>query len=289
MKGPAPRLGPSGIMMPAMTLAAGEVFAGYTIVRPLGAGGMGQVYLARHPRLPKNVALKLLASPISADRAFRERFIREADLAANLYHPHIVGVQDRGEDNGQLWIAMDYVDGVDAAQLMNTRYPAGMDTELATGIAAAVADALDYAHKRGLLHRDIKPANIILAHHDDPAERRILLTDFGIARELNTISGLTDTNMTLGTVAYTAPEQLMGQDIDSQADQYSLAATTYSPALHHSPAPTPPSSSPNTSTTLHPQYLRFVPNSQHSTQFSLSHWRRHPPTGSKPAPPSRRF
>jgi serine/threonine protein kinase, bacterial len=94
-------------------------------------------------------------------------------------------------------------------------------------IVTAVASALDYAHRQGLLHGDVKPANIMMTHLDDEGEQRILLTDFGIARNVNDISGLTKTNMTVGTVAYCAPEQLLGEDIDGRADQYSLAATTF--------------------------------------------------------------
>jgi serine/threonine-protein kinase len=101
--------------------------------------------------------------------------------------------------------------------------PAHEDAE----IVSAVASALDYAHKRGLLHRDVKPANIMLTHVDDDDEQRILLTDFGIARNLDDISGLTTTNTTVGTVAYFAPEQLMGEDVDGRVDQYALAATAY--------------------------------------------------------------
>jgi serine/threonine-protein kinase len=148
-------------------------------------------------------------------------------LAAKLWHPHIVGVHDRGEYDGQLWIAMDFVDGTDAARLLADRYPAGMPTGEVAAIVMSVAGALDYAHKRSLLHRDVKPANIMLADLDDESERRILLTDFGIARNVDDISGLTTTNMTVGTVAYCAPEQLMGEELDGRADQYALAATAY--------------------------------------------------------------
>lgn len=210
-----------------MPLTNGETFAGYTIVRLLGSGGMGEVYLAQHPRLPRRDALKLLPQDWSADAEYRGRFNREADLASTLWHPHIVGVHDRGEEDGQLWIAMDFVDGLDAARFLSTRYPGGMPVDEVVRIVTAVASALDHAHKQGLLHRDVKPANIMIAHPDDDSEQRILLTDFGIARNINDISGLTATNMAVGTVAYSAPEQLLGEAVDGRADQYALAATAY--------------------------------------------------------------
>jgi serine/threonine protein kinase, bacterial len=209
-----------------MPLASGETFAGYTILRLLGSGGMGEVYLAQHPRLPRRDALKILLQATTADSEFRERFHREADLAATLWHPNIVQVHDRGEFDGQLWIAMDYVDGADAAQLMKDQYPAGMPAREVCAIVTAVAGALDHAHQRGLLHRDIKPANILLTNPED-GERRIMLADFGIARQHDDISGLTATNVTVGTLAYSAPEQLMGADINARADQYALAATAF--------------------------------------------------------------
>jgi len=201
-------------------------FDGYTVLRPLGSGGMAEVYLAQHPRLPRHDALKILSEAITAEVDFRERFQREADLAAALWHPNIVAVHDRGEFDGQLWIAMDYVDGTDAAHLVKDRYPTGMPIQDACAIVTAVAAALDYAHGQGLLHRDVKPANILVADPRD-GKRRILLADFGIARPLGDISGLTATNFIMGTVTYAAPEQLMGGDIDGRADQYALAATTF--------------------------------------------------------------
>ena len=209
-------------------LGEGQQVAGYTVLRFLGAGGMGEVYLAQHPRLPRRRdALKLLGRDISSDRNFRDRFMREADLASTLSHQHIVGVYDRGEDQDRLWIAMDYIDGEDAGQLLRRRYPSGMPAELVAAVVTAVGSALDYAHGKGLLHRDVKPANILLSEPEDAAQRRILLTDFGIARALDDVSDLTPTNTTLGTVAYSAPEQLLGQEIDGRADQYALAATAY--------------------------------------------------------------
>ena len=209
-----------------MPLNDGAIFAGFRIVRRLGSGGMGEVYLIQHPRLPRRNALKILSADLSADPEYRARFNREADLASTLYHPHIVGVHDRGEYNGQLWLSMDFVDGQDAGRLLADRYPAGMPLDVVLSIITAVASALDYAHRQGLLHRDVKPANIMLTHATT-REQRILLTDFGIARSVDDISGLTTTNMTVGTVAYSAPEQLMGEEIDGRADQYALAATAY--------------------------------------------------------------
>jgi serine/threonine protein kinase, bacterial len=209
-----------------MPLNPGDVFAGYTIVRRLGSGGMGEVYLAQHPRLPRQDALKVLPATLTADQEYRQRFSREADIAAELWHPHIVGIHDRGEFEGQLWLSMDYVEGTDAAELLRTRYPSGMPEAEAFEIVTAVADALDYAHLRGLLHRDVKPANILLTDAD-PRAQRILLADFGIAREMGDISGLTATNMVVGTTAYSAPEQLMGSDIDGRVDQYALGCTAF--------------------------------------------------------------
>ena len=132
-----------------MPLARGDRFAGYTVVRLLGAGGMGEVYLAEHPRLPRRDALKVMAAAVSGDQTYRERFLRESDLAAGLWHQHIVGVHDRGEYDGQLWISMDFVDGSDLGQLVATRYPAGMPAGIvklfgrycgATGLGSGVVN-----------------------------------------------------------------------------------------------------------------------------------------------------
>jgi serine/threonine-protein kinase len=204
-------------------LGDGDMFAGYRIVRQLGAGGMGEVYLAQHPRLSRQDAIKILPAELTADRDFAERFRREADLTASLWHPHIVGVHDRGEFNGRLWISMDFVDGTDAAHLLADS--GAMPAVEVVAIVDAIADALDFAHQRGLLHRDVKPANILMTA--GTLKRRILLADFGIGREIAHTSGLTATNMTVGTVNYAAPEQLMGEAIDGRADQYALGATAY--------------------------------------------------------------
>ncbi len=209
-----------------MPLNNGEVFAGYVIQRLLGSGGMGEVYLAQHPRLPRQDALKILSTASTADTQFRARFVREAELAATLRHPHIVGVLDRGEFNGQLWISMDYVDGADAGRLLRESYPGGMPEQDVSEIVTAVADALDFGHERRLLHRDVKPENILVTASEGH-RRRVLLTDFGIARHIDDVSNLTDDNVALGTVSYIAPEQLLGRPLDGRADQYALAATTF--------------------------------------------------------------
>ncbi|MCV7014566.1 serine/threonine-protein kinase, partial [Mycolicibacterium madagascariense] len=224
-----------------MPLEEGSTFAGYTVIRRLGSGGMGEVYLVDHPRLPRRDALKVLRPEVSADAEYRERFNREADIAASLWNPHIVGVHDRGESDGQLWIDMDYVEGTDAGALLRERYPDGLPGAYVADIVAAVADALDYAHQRLLLHRDVKPANVLLT---DPGatDSRILLADFGIARWVDDPNGLTATNTTVGTLSYAAPEQLMGGQLDGRANQYALAATAYHlltgapPFAHSNPA-----------------------------------------------------
>ncbi len=209
-----------------MSLAEGDVFAGYTVVQKLGAGGMGEVYLVQHPRLPRYDALKILPVELTVDREYRERFNREADVVARLFHPHIVGVHDRGEHDGQLWITMDFVEGTDAAKLLQDHQGGGLPPEDVVRIVSGVAEALDYAHQQQLLHRDVKPSNILLAQSNSKFSRA-LLADFGIARWVKDSAGLTATDMTVGTVAYAAPEQLMGHQLDGRADQYALAATAF--------------------------------------------------------------
>ncbi len=223
-----------------MPLVEGEVFAGYTIVRSLGAGGMGEVYLVQHPRLPRREALKVLPGELTRDREYRERFDREAAIVAALWHPNIVALHDRGEFGGQLWISMDFVDGTDAARLLRDR-PNGLPPDEVVRIVTAVADALDYAHANHMSHRDVKPANILIAQSNSGAKTgaRALLADFGIARREDDPGNLTATDMTVGTVLYAAPEQLLGEPLDGRADQYALAATAFhllsgSPPFQHS-------------------------------------------------------
>ncbi len=217
-----------------MPLADGQLFAGYTILGVLGSGGMGEVYLAEHPRLPRRDALKVLGTAVSDDAEYRQRFNQEAEMVATLRHPNIVTIYDRGECDGRLWIAMEFVDGTDAYRLMTETYRTGIPAEQVVRIVEAVAEALDFAHSRDVLHRDIKPANILLGRLDadegtpnGASFDRIMLADFGVARWVGQPSDLTGTEVTVGTVTYAPPEQLTGQQIDGRADQYALAATAY--------------------------------------------------------------
>lgn len=204
-------------------LRAGEIFAGYVVERRLGRGGMGSVYLARHPRLPRRVALKLLSANLHADPEMLARFEREAELVARLDHPNIVAVYDRGIEEDTSWISMQYVDGTDAGALD----PRTLAPRRAVHIVAETAKALDYAHAVGVLHRDVKPANILLARATAAQEERILLTDFGIARLRDESQQLTRTGMFAATLAYASPEQLSAATVDHRADQYALACTLF--------------------------------------------------------------
>ncbi|WP_342775257.1 ADP-ribosylglycohydrolase family protein [Nocardia yunnanensis] len=196
------------------------------IEREVGRGGMGSVYAARHPRLPRLIALKLLHQEMFGETETRTRFEREADVIAQLDHPNIITVYDRGDEGRQLWIAMQYVDGVDCASID----PYDLAPERAMEIIVQTAAALDYAHGRGVLHRDVKPANILLSRSGGIGTgftERALLSDFGIARVLDDTAHLTRTGMLNATLAYAAPEQLTSAPMGPRADQYSLACTLF--------------------------------------------------------------
>ena len=208
-----------------MALTPGSVFAGYVIERRLGTGGMGAVYAARHPRLPRLVALKVLGEGLGSDPEFRARFEREAELAARVDHPNVVSVYDRGIEGDLLWIAMQFVDGVDVDQLVK-RGPAVLTPSRAVFIISEAAKGLDSAHRRGLLHRDIKPANILVAEDADEGDQ-VLVTDFGIARALDQTTALTGVGSTPSTLPFASPEQLEGRQLDHRSDIYSLACTLY--------------------------------------------------------------
>ncbi len=205
---------------------AGELVAGFRIERLLGTGGMGEVYLVRHPRLPRLDALKLLPSSASADPTYRERFQREADLAAALDHDNVVTVYDRGESDGQLWIHMKYVAGADAAAALRESGP--FDVRRVLHTITRVAAALDDAHRHGLLHRDVKPANILLGTPAVPGEpERVFLTDFGIAKGVGEAAGLTPNGHFAASLDYAAPEQIQLGTLDGRTDQYALGCVVF--------------------------------------------------------------
>ncbi|NUP27916.1 MAG: serine/threonine protein kinase, partial [Nocardia sp.] len=203
-------------------LEPGQIFAGYHIDRLLGAGGMGEVYLARDRDLPRPVALKLLTPIAGDDRDVRARFLREADTAARLSHPNIVAVYARGEEQGRLWMAIQYIEGTDVAAVLRD---GPVRPDHAVRILEETARALDHAHAAGVLHRDVKPANILLAWGE---QRQVYLSDFGIAKALDRADGLTRTGELYASFHYAAPEQFeMRPDIDRRADVYSLGCTLY--------------------------------------------------------------
>ncbi|MEU4706061.1 serine/threonine-protein kinase [Nocardia salmonicida] len=219
-----------------MALRPGAIVGGYRVIKTLGAGGMGTVYLAQNPSLPRRDALKVLSGDLSTDPEFRGRFEREANLAAGLDHPNIVAVYNRGDEDGQLWIAMQYVDGTDAsAEVAKGR--AVMPPHRALRIIGEVGKGLDYAHRRGLLHRDIKPANFMIAAAEDGDEERVLLTDFGVAKSADDRQELTATGNIMATIAYAPPEQLLGSKIDHRADIYSLGCSLYKLLTGQNPYP----------------------------------------------------
>ncbi|GAC70013.1 putative serine/threonine protein kinase [Gordonia soli NBRC 108243] len=218
-----------------MVLKPGSWIAGYRIERTLGSGGMGSVYLAKHPELPRSDALKVLSESVGATEQFRLRFLREAEVAAGLDHPNIVTIYNRGRaevhsgGDGLLWIAMQYVPGSDCAAEIDA-VGRGLDARRVVRIIAETARGVDHAHRRGLLHRDIKPANILLSEIDDDAsfdDQRVLLTDFGVAKPTDEVDNLTAVGTVLATLSYASPEQLRGDVLDHRTDQYSLAATAF--------------------------------------------------------------
>lgn len=208
-----------------MPPANGTKIAGHTMQRVLGSGGMGEVHLAQHARPPRQDALKILEADLSGDRHFVERFSCEMELAADVRHPHIVGLHHRVTHEG---MSMDFADGTDCGRLLQERYPDGMPVAEALEILGVVADALDSAHARGLFHRDVKPANILLTDADNGG-RRALLGDFGAAppsaHEIG--DGTAAAQTRLDAVTYAAPEQLTSRGVDGRTDQYALAVTAH--------------------------------------------------------------
>jgi hypothetical protein len=199
-----------------MTVAIGPgvLFGGYRIEAVAGRGGMGVVYRATDLSLSRPVALKLIAPELARDPAFRERFLREPRMAASLDHPGVVPIYEAGERDGQLYLAMRWVEGSDLRQMLEREGP--LSPEGTVRLLSQVAEALDATHRRDLVHRDVKPANILV-----DADGHAYLGDFGI-------SGQTGADRRMaGTLDYLAPEQIRGEDLDGRADVFALGCVLY--------------------------------------------------------------
>jgi eukaryotic-like serine/threonine-protein kinase len=198
----------------------GELFDGrYRLERRIGTGGMADVYLAEDETLHRQVAIKILADRYTQDEGFVERFRREATAAAGLNHPNIVSIYDRGESDGTYYIAMEYIDGPTLKEEITSRAP--LPEAEAVGYAQQVLQALEFAHRRGVIHRDIKPHNMMLTE-----DGLLKVTDFGIARAANQVE-MTEVGSIVGTAQYLSPEQARGQTVGPQSDIYSLGVVLY--------------------------------------------------------------
>jgi ABC-type branched-subunit amino acid transport system substrate-binding protein/DNA-binding beta-propeller fold protein YncE len=202
----------------SVAVRPGSTFGNYRVESLVGRGGMGVVYRATDLSLDRPVALKLIAPELAEDERFRGRFLKEARLAAALDHPHVVPIYEAGQSDGQLFLAMRYIEGSDLRTVLDREER--LAPERALALLAQVADALDVAHRRGLVHRDVKPANVLL---DD--DGHAYLSDFGITKQVGGAS--TDTGRMVGTLDYLAPEQIRGDQVDGRSDSYALACVLY--------------------------------------------------------------
>jgi serine/threonine protein kinase len=204
-------------------LSAGDVFAGYRIEQRLGRGGMGILYLAVEPGLERRVALKLIAPEAAVEEIFARRFAEESRIAASIEHPNVVPIYAAGEENGVPYIAMRYVAGSDLGRRIARQ--GRLDPEVAVALIAQVANGLDAIHAAGLVHRDVKPANVLLSGEE--GNQHAYITDFGVARNVATNSGLTQTGRFVGTLDYVAPEQISGGQVDARVDVYALGCLLF--------------------------------------------------------------
>lgn len=209
----------AGVGYPGGATRVGAELGGYHLIRELGAGGMGVVYLGEHRLLGRLAAVKTIRPEIGADPSFERRFQLEARAIAGLDHPSIVRLYDFAREGDVPYMAMEYVTGRTLAELLSET--ATLEAPVLFELLAPVAAALDHAHAHGVIHRDVKPANILVA--DDG---RVLVMDFGLAC-LQDFTMATDPNCFLGTPEYVAPEQITGHPLGGTADVYSLAALIF--------------------------------------------------------------
>jgi serine/threonine protein kinase len=217
MKGPEP----AGFMV---GISVGSRIAGYRLEEQIGEGGMAVVFRARDERLQRQVALKILSPALAADEEFRRRFIRESRSAAAVDDPHIIPVFEAGDANGVLFIAMRYVPGGDVGTLVRRLGP--LPGARAAAIVSAMASALDAAHAAGLVHRDIKPANMLVDARPGRPDH-VYLSDFGLTKGSSSSTSLTSTGHFMGTLDYSSPEQIRGQQVDARTDEYALACVAF--------------------------------------------------------------
>jgi hypothetical protein len=204
-------------------LSDGDEFAGYRIEQRLGRGGMGILYLALEPGLERRVALKLIAPEAAADEVFARRFAEESKIAASIEHPNVVPIYAAGKEGEVPYIAMRYVAGADLAKRLARE--GRLDPAVAVELIAQVGNGLDAIHAAGLVHRDVKPANVLLSGGE--GVEHAYITDFGVARNVSTESGLTMTGRFVGTLDYVAPEQISGGAVDARADVYALGCLLF--------------------------------------------------------------
>src|SRR5207244_3439577 len=210
---------PSPVFVPPTVTDLARHFPQLEILQLVGQGGMGAVYKARQPKLDRLLALKILPPEVAKDPTFAERFTREARSMARLNHPNIVTIFDFGEADGLFYFSMEFVDGNNVRELMQS---GALTPAVALQIIPQVCDALRYAHDEGVVHRDIKPENILL-----DKKGRVKIADFGLAKlvgaDVAAAGALTMTNMVMGTPHYMAPEQVENpRSVDHRADIYSI-------------------------------------------------------------------
>ncbi len=222
---PAAHAAHAGGLVPGQRLAQR-----FLLERRLGEGGMGAVWLARDEQLGEAVAVKVIRDVLLADASIIERFKREVSAARRILHPNVVRLHDLGEEAGQLFLSMEYVEGESLAERIKRR--GQLPLEEVRTVASQLCDALDAAHGAGIVHRDLKPANVLVSFVGNAPQLKVI--DFGVAK-LSHLEGMTATSLILGTPEYMAPEQIRGRSVDARADLYALGMILHEALLGKTP------------------------------------------------------